>query len=173
MGLFDNGKNKVENMYTSMNLSSLISTEEKQLNSLYNQIGKLYVQLHETDYEQDFDALMKSVLKSNNKLKEYREQLSTINGTVQCSCGATIPKGALFCTKCGKKVEQTPPQVDTSNMLKCDKCGNYVQKGMKFCTRCGNALSVPAPAPESSFCTNCGTKLEPGAEFCTECGTKQ
>ncbi len=51
------------------------------------------------------------------------------------NCGAILPNGAMFCTKCGasrSKAKKTPPV--------CPGCGAFVREGMAFCPECGEKL---------------------------------
>ena len=48
-----------------------------------------------------------------------------------CSCGASIPAGAKFCTSCG----QPRPVIKF-----CPECGTKAQEGAKFCMNCGTKL---------------------------------
>ncbi len=56
-------------------------------------------------------------------------------GIVCKNCGAILPDGAMFCTKCGvsrSKAKKTPPV--------CPGCGAFVSAGMAFCPECGEKL---------------------------------
>lgn len=100
------------------------------------------------------------------------------------SCGANIPKGALFCTTCGAAA----PKADTmpSGTL-CPQCGANVPAGNLFCTACG-AKAAPVQKPRKSAqqsgyssvpypgkaagttCRVCGKLVPDGYAFCTGCG---
>ncbi len=49
-------------------------------------------------------------------------------------CGAPIPSGAQFCTRCGKKSDEIQ---NTANERFCVACGAKMAPGMAFCTSCG------------------------------------
>lgn len=91
-------------------LNSQISDEEKRINDLYLQLGKLYVSLHDESHEADFDGLIKSLHESENKVKECRQQIKDIKGVVVCEkCGAEVSNGAAFCSACGAPMPVVSP----------------------------------------------------------------
>ena len=111
------------------------------------------------------------------------------------SCGNQVEESASFCTSCGKSMPAAahPSAAVSATRPVCSSCGAQTDPGSLFCTECGKRLdaqttaaeSVPAPAVAATaplageptvapapiaFCTNCGSKLEPGTGFCTNCG---
>ena len=99
------------------------------------------------------------------------------------SCGANIPKGALFCTTCGAAA----PKADTAPAgTPCPQCGANVPAGNLFCTVCGAKAApvqqarqpsggysaVPYPGKDNARpCPVCGKPVPEGYAFCTGCGT--
>ena len=101
------------------------------------------------------------------------------------SCGASIPKDALFCTTCGApapKAEAAP------SGTACPQCGANVPAGNLFCTVCGakaapvqqprkveqqpgGYTAVPRPGQSGTPCRVCGKLVPDGYAFCTGCGT--
>ena len=71
-----------------------------------------------------------------------------------CTCGAK--NNGKFCSECGK------PKPDTQGWT----CSCGAKNNGKFCTECGK------PRPASSFCPQCGKKVEAHSKFCPECGAK-
>ena len=99
------------------------------------------------------------------------------------SCGANIPKGALFCTTCGAaapKADEAPAGTP------CPQCGANVPAGNLLCTVCG-AKAAPVQQPRQPSggysavpypgkggarpCPVCGKSVPEGYAFCTGCGT--
>lgn len=173
---------KAQELSEISKLNGQIADEEKKLNGLYYQIGKLYVSVHGSDNEQDFSGMVGAIFEGEKKVLNYKKQIQDLKGVQRCEhCGAEVPKGAAFCNACGSpmpKVESTT----ASDLVRCESCGAMVQRGMRFCTSCGKPMNLPlAPtasttetpsAPVEKTCPHCGAKVDGDADFCTECGTK-
>lgn len=83
-------------------LNSMISDEEKKISNNYYQIGKLYVSIHRTDYEEDFAGMVLAVKESEDRISSYKMQIQDIKGVIRCEkCGAEVPRGVAFCSSCG------------------------------------------------------------------------
>ncbi len=93
----------------------------------------------------------------NNSMNQTSQKNTSKNETIACPhCNKPNPKGAKFCSNCGK-------QVDTSK-VNCIKCNALIKKGSKFCPECGAKQELKCPA--------CGKELSPNSKFCPECGEK-
>jgi uncharacterized Zn finger protein (UPF0148 family) len=57
-------------------------------------------------------------------------------------CGSVLTDGAVFCGKCGTRVDQPLKNL-------CPNCGNELEPGMLFCSRCGTQTGSAA-APVSA-----------------------
>jgi hypothetical protein len=115
--------------------------------------------------------------------------------TLCTSCGNQVKESASFCTSCGKPMPAAahPSAAISVSRPVCSSCGAQGDAGSVFCTECGKLLvaqpvavaeatpavagAIPPPAEaapattlSTAFCTNCGSKLEPGTGFCTNCG---
>lgn len=174
---------KAKEMSDIARLNSMISEEETKINNNYYQIGKLYVTMHPHDYEEDFAGMVASLAESEEKIKNYRQQIQDIKGVVRCpKCGAEVQSGVAFCSACGSPMPKVQP-VNTDDLIRCENCGAMIKKGVRFCTSCGKPMvqmAAPEPAgepateskPQDKVCPNCGAKIEGDVAFCTECGTK-
>ncbi len=178
--MMSNAGKRTREMADAAKMNSAIAEEEKKINALYYQAGKLYVALHPTDYEPEFGSVMAQIADVEAKLSNYRQQLMQIKGVIPCSqCGADVPRNSAFCPACGNAMPRTENGVE---LEKCASCNNYVAKGQRFCTYCGKpmatqAVVAPAAAPQPEeapigFCSNCGSKLYAGSDFCTNCGAR-
>ncbi len=161
-------------------LNSMINEEEKAAESLYNHIGKMYVNLHRNDHEEQFAGMIASLNASEGKIQEYKKQIQNIKGISTCEkCGAEVSNHSAFCKVCGAPMPRpvvTPPY-NGANLVKCNTCGAMVAENTKFCTNCGGPMVIEAQPVEVKaetgvVCPNCNKALSPEAMFCNECGTK-
>lgn len=165
-------------------LNGVVSEEEKKINNYYYQIGKLYVAMHVSDYEADFEGMITAIRESEQKIADSRQQIQDIKGVVRCEkCGAEVSTNFDFCSSCGAPMPKRADAAD-ANMVKCSGCGQMVPKNMRFCISCGKrmgdiaqaqpaAAEVQPPVVQmSNKCPNCGTEMSADSVFCTCCGTK-
>lgn len=174
---------KAKEMSDLARLNSMISEEENKINNTYYQVGKLYVSMHLHDHEEEFSGMIASLVESEDKIKNYRQQIQDIKGVVRCAqCGAEVQVGVAFCSSCGAPMPKVEP-VNTDDLVRCEGCGAMIKKGVRFCTSCGKPMvqmtspeTVNEPAvtsePEIKICPNCGGKVGSDFAFCTACGTK-
>lgn len=177
---------KTKELSDTTRLNSMISDEEKRINNNYFQIGKLYVSLHQDDYEENFLGIISEINESKVKISEYRRQIQDIKGVQRCDkCGAEVSGDAVFCSSCGAVMPKIQVY-NTEDFMKCKNCGAAVKKGMRFCTACGKPMEsnsivtaiaeftneAAATEKQEKTCPNCGSELEKDAAFCTECGTR-
>lgn len=176
-----NALQKAKELSDISRLNAMISDEEKSINNLYYQIGKLYVTIHKDNPEPDFSGVINSIIEAETRIKNYRQQIQDIKGVQRCTkCGAEVLRGAAFCSGCGATMPKAEAVIP-NDYIKCENCGATVKKGMRFCTSCGTPIEttpsvVVAPVIKTEMvervCPNCGTKAESDVAFCTECGTK-
>lgn len=153
-------------------LSGLISTEEKNLEAEFAQLGKRYLELHADDYENEFGGIISAIQESKRKIADYQVQIQDVKGVIRCEkCGAEIAKGSVFCSCCGAPVPTVAATADTS--CKCPKCGAEVDAGACFCITCGQPLNQELLKPDTQpVCPVCGMTVDGNSAFCTACGAK-
>lgn len=151
MAIFDNlGKkitDKTQNVargakeFTDVaRLNSLISDEQRQIVSLYDQLGKLYYQTAESDPDTALGRICLAIDASNQRIAKHNEEISQIKGLRRCrKCGADVPLTSAFCGSCGTKLEsaqeQSAPDIKTTKF--CAYCGAEISDKVAFCTSCG------------------------------------
>ena len=125
---------KAQELAEISRINSLISDEEKKINTTYYQIGKLYVSVHGGDGETDFTGMVSTVLEGEQKINEYRRQIQDIKGVQRCEkCGAEVARGSAFCSSCGAPMPKAEEPV-SDDAIRCENCGTMVKRGMRFCT---------------------------------------
>ena len=179
---------KTKEMSEVARINSLISQNENRINTIYYQIGKLYVNIHEFDYEEEFGGMISQVIELEQQISEFRKQIQEIKGIQFCEkCGAEVARGVAYCSSCGAVMPRPEKQEYYEDCVKCARCGSWVKKGMRFCTSCGqsmmklnvaeinNDMEESASYNEESVervCPRCGTKQTDDSAFCTECGAR-
>lgn len=179
---------KTKEMSEVARINSLISQNENRINTIYYQIGKLYVNIHEFDYEEEFGGMISQVIELEQQISEFRKQIQEIKGIQFCEkCGAEVARGVAYCSSCGAVMPRPEKQEYYEDCVKCVRCGSWVKKGMRFCTSCGqsmmkfNVAEINNDIEENSFyneesvervCPRCGTKQTDDSAFCTECGAR-
>lgn len=84
----------------------------------------------------EIDNIVKTKNEQIEAIKnEQQELISKVAGQT-CECGEIMAQGAMFCRKCGKKLQTDVAIKEESNMTKCT-CGANIKLSAKFCTRCG------------------------------------
>ena len=64
----------------TMRLNGLISDEERNVQRIYAEIGRKYMELHGADGDPDFAGLMQEYQTSKAKMEEYRSQIRRLSG---------------------------------------------------------------------------------------------
>lgn len=181
---------KTKEMADVAKINTAIAEEERKLNSNYVQIGKLYAEIHASDYEESFAQMIIAIQEAERRICNFRQQIQEIKGVICCEqCGAEIANDSAFCSACGALVPKHEAVVNDGNWVQCIGCGQMISPEMKFCTSCGKAVaeSMQAQMPEQSaqevimeiseavveeVCPNCGAKVEEGSNFCISCGSQ-
>ncbi|MDE7389324.1 MAG: zinc ribbon domain-containing protein [Lachnospiraceae bacterium] len=124
-------------------LNSSISDEEKQINNLYNQIGKSYFESNKDNEASEYRDAILAIRDALARIEGYKEQIRKVKGIKVCpNCGAEVTANAAFCTACGSKVpEPMPEPLPNSLVGNCPNCGAAVNIGSAFCDSCGYTLS--------------------------------
>ena len=56
------------------------------------------------------------------------------------ACGAPLKEGNLFCTNCGKRIEEAPAPAPAPQGKVCQGCGAVMSEASAFCSNCGARL---------------------------------
>ena len=57
--------------------------------------------------------------------------------TVCTACGTPVKEGNLFCTNCGKRVDEAPAPAPAPQGKVCKNCGAVMPEANVFCSNCG------------------------------------
>lgn len=121
---------------TKLNIA--ISDEEKKIDELYKEIGKLFVERIGDSVDGEFADKVSSIKAAQVKIAECKQQIKNIKGVMVCSkCGAELPADAVFCNACGEKQANDAAE----KTVVCEKCGATLPKEAVFCTSCGEKVN--------------------------------
>lgn len=158
-----------------------IADENRKINGIFQQIGKLYYELHADNCEEAFSDFVSQIKDCENRIAQYKEQIDRVKGVKKCpQCGGDSPLEAKFCNSCGYHfVNNSTEAAPVDKTIKCAKCGSELSEGSAFCENCGASIaSQQNESGESNTevvkvikCANCGEDVGDSA-FCTNCGTK-
>lgn len=179
-----NALQKTKDMSESVRISGAVHEEEEKQEKWYKEIGKIFYENYAAQADGELKVLCSNIRTSKAQVKQYKEQLIILKGTIQCpNCGAEITNNSSFCNVCGAKIEQPKPVAPApiSGELTCANCGAPMTAGQRFCMNCGaemkeeRIVSVseePVTQEKQNICPNCGKELTEGAMFCINCGTR-
>ena len=84
-----------------------INREERNKEEVFAQIGKKYYELYANEAGEDFFEFIQKIEKIDSLILEYNKQIAEVKGEKVCpSCGALLEKEAIFCDRCGTRVEE-------------------------------------------------------------------
>lgn len=84
---------------------ALISSEEQNIMAAYAEIGRLYIEKYEGNYNKDIEGIVNSVKESQSRIDEYRLRVQELRNMQTCSqCGMEISRDMAFCPSCGNKM---------------------------------------------------------------------
>jgi len=122
-------------------LNSIISDEQKLLNSFYIQIGMKYYELTPNSTDENYADLCASITDCLARIDTLNEEVKQIKGIKRCySCGAEIPITTTFCGVCGYDTRNAPDYVAPAASIRCSGCNAELPAGAAFCTGCGQKV---------------------------------
>ncbi|MBR1738282.1 MAG: zinc ribbon domain-containing protein, partial [Firmicutes bacterium] len=137
---------KTKDLSDTMKIRGMISDAEKRVESLYVEVGKLYVSRHSSDPEPGFEGFITNIAETEAKIKELTKQVQDLRGVQVCkNCGAEIPAGVGFCSACGTKIPEAQAAPVASTGKVCSNCGKPIKEGVMFCTECGTPVQAAEP----------------------------
>ncbi|AEV70482.1 zinc ribbon domain-containing protein [Acetivibrio clariflavus] len=161
-------------------LNMQISSEEDKIKNNYIEIGKLYYELFSSNPDEKFAEFCSAITESRNKIEALKDQILEIKCVKKCChCGAEITKSAVFCSACGKKVEndENITSANTEASGETDKNTEFSQNDKNFEAVENNNLSENTNEPQKAestprMCPSCNNAVPSDAKFCNNCGIK-
>ena len=157
--------NQTKNFAEKTRLNAKLSDEEKQINSIFQIIGKNYYEANKDNPNADYIDQILSVKDAYVRIDALREQLKAVAGVRTCpNCGAEVAMGSMFCNTCGSQMPAEAPvsQVAPGGNV-CPQCGNAVAYGAAFCNLCGSKMpEMPRQPLGGAMTPNNGAFSTPG-----------
>jgi formylmethanofuran dehydrogenase subunit E len=106
MDLFDTIKaqgqevvKKAKEVTENVKLNNQIREEENKMREAFTEIGELYYEEHNEIQEDKYVEAFKTI-------ELAKEKIIQLKGIRTCeNCGADVSKDAVYCSKCGEKIE--------------------------------------------------------------------
>jgi len=145
-----------KNMNETVRLKGKISEEKSRINSMFQQIGKIYYE-NGGGSDPQADELTAGIDRSKEIITACAEQLRKLRGRACCpSCGGEVKDTMPFCGLCGSPMAAntaTNPAQPGKNGINCPQCGVFMVPDKVFCTKCGKKLQ-PEKEPEGEKAEN-------------------
>lgn len=159
------------NFSDSNKFNSMITNEERSIALAYSELGRLYIEKYEGNYNDEMVELVNRVKESEARIEDYRKRVQQLRNVQTCpQCGLELKKGDMFCPSCGCKMPEIEPMAPMGMPP-----FNAPMNGMPM--QPFDAAGAQAPQAEGDdnvskvFCRNCGSEIEAGNKFCMKCGT--
>ena len=144
-------KRTAEDIVEVTKMRMQVSQFKSELAKAYEKLGGMVYNMMKED-EQDsgavnvcideIDYILEKIQEAEGKIKELRK--------VSCcqSCGAEVPADAIYCPKCGAKIERPEPVVSEE----CEAEEVQTEQETEACEECAEAPEVPETpeAPEAA-----------------------
>ena len=187
-----------KNFSETNRLKSEISTEKRNIQQKYAEIGQLYYEKYNNDPGCEFFPEVDAILTSMRHIEALEAEIQEVqnrrpelvavperagdpsvrpSAMVCMQCGQTYDASQTFCSNCGQKLTAQYP-TPAAATLAPNQTAADVQSVP--------AASVTSEAPESNtpenpagtkepakrICLNCGAASPEDSVFCAQCGTK-
>lgn len=128
---------------------SRISSESRsiagEIASLYQEIGRVYVDSQGTDAV-TLAPLCAKVAELRDRLDALQRQKMQLRNQNRCpSCGAVMNKNARFCSSCGRRMPEPAPEAEPAptaeDVTYCPDCGAMRKGEDAFCAVCGHSYN--------------------------------
>lgn len=93
-----------------------IGLEKDKMSKAYEEIGRLFVQLHEESPSEEYFDLYAKLGESRELIGQYEAEIAK----VRCRSGESASETMIICPYCGTKIE--------AESIYCPKCGKNIYK---------------------------------------------
>ncbi len=107
--IVETGKNLGQKAKETSDIAKLsydIRSLESKVRENYRKLGKAYYEEYHVDEDAEFEEYMDAIRDLKGQISNLEKQIQIIKGTTICpNCGEALPKNAVFCLKCGEKID--------------------------------------------------------------------
>jgi ribosomal protein S26 len=135
---------KTTDVFNVISKNTEIAGKQRELRTVYAEIGKLYCANHGTEDGNEFPDQCKRALAMAKEIEELEQEVLQHRGRRKClKCGESIPANVAFCPRCGAaqpKEEPETHEADEAEVIDswiCPVCGAKMDDDDQYCTACG------------------------------------
>lgn len=140
---------KTKDVSEMVRVTSMLKSEEEKQEGLFSDIGRVCFSKNALKDDEDLQCLYAELSESQMKIKEYKEKINILRGTITCpKCGQNVSSAQAFCSYCGEKLiseEDKKGNGEAESPISksrfCPVCGKENTNNVKYCTGCGNSLA--------------------------------
>lgn len=139
MEFFNNMGKKINNMTDISKLKSQIISEEKRINSYFENLGKAYYELKKDNCDTALEEIVNLIKESYTKIEKLEEEIKELENIKTCpNCGTVLQDDMIYCIGCGRKIVREEPKKEVEEDVKfCIACGTKIPKISVYCIKCG------------------------------------
>lgn len=98
---------KTKEMADLAKLSAQVAQQESKIKTWYQVVGEKVYQQEKDQEHAELEAEFGMITEAFAEIAKLKKQIADIKGVRECAaCGADVDAKALFCPKCGAKMEQ-------------------------------------------------------------------
>ncbi|MDO5291359.1 MAG: zinc ribbon domain-containing protein [bacterium] len=120
---------KAKDLVDVNTVKAAINDQRRVINKAYERIGEQYYKDHVDAGIYEYEIEFETIGEANAKIKELYEQLHTLKNVSVCPvCGASHTLDAVFCSKCGVKLNNQPVNTETPSEKKEEVVEDVVEE---------------------------------------------
>lgn len=148
---------KTKDVSEMVRITSMLKAEEEKQAGLFSDVGRICFGKNALKDNEDLQRLYAELSECQMKIKEYKEKLNILKGTITCpKCGQNVSSAQAFCSYCGEKLISEEDKKDNREAEAtipasrfCPVCGKENINNVKYCTGCGNSLASEVEQKEA------------------------
>jgi len=135
---------KTTDVFNVLSKNTEIAGKQRELRTVYAEIGKLYCAKHGTEAGNEFREQCERALAMAQEIEALEQEVLQHRGRRKCAkCNESIPSTAAFCPHCGAAQPKEEPREEPAEDAEvidswiCPVCGAKMDEDDQYCTVCG------------------------------------